>query len=64
MRRSAFLGRQRLYQLARRTDDRSFCIAVNFIHPHDPYVARPEFRDLYPPGRIPTCAYPPCPRGA
>ena len=23
------------------------CMVAFFIHPHDPYVARPEWRDLY-----------------
>ena len=54
----AFLARQRLHQLARRADDRPFCLTVSFTHPHDPYVARPEFWDLYPPGRIPPLAVP------
>ena len=36
-----------LYDLARDTDDRPFFLTVSFIHPHDPYVARPEWWNLY-----------------
>jgi len=28
-------------------DDRPFCLVASFIHPHDPYVAQPEWWDLY-----------------
>ena len=42
-----FAARRRLYDLARDTDERPFFLAVAFIHPHDPYVARPEWWDLY-----------------
>lgn len=28
-------------------DGRPFCLVASFIHPHDPYVAKPEFWDLY-----------------
>lgn len=28
-------------------DDTPFCLVASFIHPHDPYVAKPEFWDLY-----------------
>ena len=24
-----------------------FCLVASFMHPHDPYVAKPEFWDLY-----------------
>lgn len=37
----------RLYDLSRRNDDRPFCLTVSFTHPHDPYVARRRFFDLY-----------------
>ena len=36
-----------LYDLARDTDERPFFLTVSFIHPHDPYVARPEWWNLY-----------------
>ncbi|MEO0486374.1 MAG: choline-sulfatase [Pseudomonadota bacterium] len=28
-------------------DPSPFCLVASFIHPHDPYVAKPEFWDLY-----------------
>ena len=34
-------------------DDRPFCLVTSFIHPHDPYVAKPEFWDLYEDVEIP-----------
>ncbi|WP_152045545.1 choline-sulfatase [Aureimonas psammosilenae] len=38
----------KLYDFARRQEeDRPFCLAVSFTHPHDPYVARRRFWDLY-----------------
>lgn len=46
----AFLGTQKLYQLARQSDaaDRQpWCLTVSFTHPHDPYVARRRYWDLY-----------------
>ena len=42
-----FAATRNLYDLARGTDERPFFLAVSFIHPHDPYVARPERWDLY-----------------
>lgn len=46
----AFHGVQKLYQLARRSDDsdrKPWCLTVSFTHPHDPYVARRKYWDLY-----------------
>jgi choline-sulfatase len=46
----AFCANQKLYQLARDNDDakrRPWCLMVSFTHPHDPYVARKRFWDLY-----------------
>ncbi|MCC5989216.1 MAG: choline-sulfatase [Pararhodobacter sp.] len=37
----------RLYDLARGHDARPWCLTVSFTHPHDPYVARRRFWDLY-----------------
>lgn len=54
----AFLARQKLHQLSRRQDDRPFLLTVSFTHPHDPYVARQRFWDLYPEGSIPPLAMP------
>ncbi|NNE88206.1 MAG: choline-sulfatase [Silicimonas sp.] len=43
----AFLAGQKLYDLSRAQDDRPWCLTVSFTHPHDPYVARRKFWDLY-----------------
>jgi choline-sulfatase len=46
----AFCANQKLYELARESDDterRPWCLMVSFTHPHDPYVARKRFWDLY-----------------
>jgi choline-sulfatase len=43
----AFCAGQKLYDLARGHDERPWCLCVSFTHPHDPYVARRQFWDLY-----------------
>jgi choline-sulfatase len=43
----AFHGEAELYRLARQRDARPWCLTVSFTHPHDPYVARQRFWDLY-----------------
>lgn len=46
----AFLASQKLYQLSREHDDparRPWCLTVSFTHPHDPFVARRSYWDLY-----------------
>ncbi|MCC5975987.1 MAG: choline-sulfatase, partial [Rubellimicrobium sp.] len=43
----AFMAGQKLYDLARATDRRPWCLTVSFTHPHDPYVARRQYWDLY-----------------
>ncbi|MBF9033435.1 choline-sulfatase [Rhodobacterales bacterium HKCCE2091] len=43
----AFQAEQKLYDLSRGHDDRPWCLTVSFTHPHDPYVARREYWDLY-----------------
>lgn len=45
-----FAARRWLFDRARDRsagDDVPFAMVASFIHPHDPYVARPEFWDLY-----------------
>ncbi|WP_292318570.1 choline-sulfatase, partial [Mesorhizobium sp.] len=45
-----FLAEQKLYQLSREQDDaghRPWCLTVSLSHPHDPYVARRQYWDLY-----------------
>ena len=37
----------RLYDLSRGHDPRPWCLTVSFTHPHDPYVARKRFWDMY-----------------
>ena len=43
----AHFGCQKLYDLARGGDGRPWCLTVSFTHPHDPYVARRRYWDLY-----------------
>ncbi len=43
-----FTARRKIHDLARDGDQRPFFLVVSFIHPHDPYVARPEWWDRYP----------------
>lgn len=46
----AFFAKQKLYQLSRQQEDpqhRPWSLTVSFTHPHDPYVARRKFWDLY-----------------
>lgn len=42
-----FAAQRKLLDIARDGDDRPFFLCASFIHPHDPYVARPEWWDLY-----------------
>ncbi|MCB1408554.1 MAG: choline-sulfatase [Rhodobacteraceae bacterium] len=43
----AHLAEQKLYDLARGHDPRPWCLTVSFTHPHDPFVARRKYWDLY-----------------
>jgi choline-sulfatase len=43
----AFNATRKLYDLSRGADDRPWCLTVSFTHPHDPYVARKKYWDLY-----------------
>ena len=47
----AFHAKRRIFDYAR-DDDQPFCLVASFIHPHDPYVARQEWWDLYDPDEI------------
>ncbi|MEM9776727.1 MAG: choline-sulfatase [Chloroflexota bacterium] len=47
----AFFARRKIFDYAR-TQDEPFCLVASFMHPHDPYVARKEFWDLYDPADI------------
>ena len=42
-----YAARRKLLDLARDPDPRPFFLCASFIHPHDPYVARPEWWNLY-----------------
>ena len=42
-----FRSVRKLRDLARTADDRPWFVTASFTHPHDPYVARQEFWDLY-----------------
>lgn len=45
-----FLANQKLYDLSRTSDDparRPWCLTVSLTHPHDPFVARKKYWDLY-----------------
>ncbi len=43
----AYHAKAKLYDLARQKDDRPWAMTVSFTHPHDPYVARKKYWDLY-----------------
>jgi choline-sulfatase len=43
----AYNATRKIYDLARGADDRPWCLTVSFTHPHDPYVARRKYWDLY-----------------
>ncbi|SER44769.1 choline-sulfatase [Vreelandella subterranea] len=43
----AFHAEQKLYDLSRGHDERPWALCVSFTHPHDPYVARRQYWDLY-----------------
>jgi choline-sulfatase len=43
----AFNALQKVYDFARGADDRPWCLTASFTHPHDPFVARRKYWDLY-----------------
>ncbi|MBY5904582.1 choline-sulfatase [Rhizobium leguminosarum] len=43
----AYHAARKLFDLSRGHDERPWCLTVSFTHPHDPYVARRKFWDLY-----------------
>lgn len=47
LRRAGYQACQKLCDLARGHDARPWCVTVSFTHPHDPYVARRKYWDLY-----------------
>jgi choline-sulfatase len=38
---------QKIYDLSRGLDPRPWCLTASFTHPHDPFVARKKYWDLY-----------------
>jgi choline-sulfatase len=42
-----FTAEQHLYDLARGSDPRPFCMVVSLTHPHDPFAVPQRFWDLY-----------------
>lgn len=43
----AYNATRKVYDLAREQEERPWCLTVSFTHPHDPYVARKKYWDLY-----------------
>ncbi|MGJ8616961.1 MAG: choline-sulfatase [Sulfitobacter sp.] len=43
----AYEATRKIYDLSRGLDDRPWCLTASFTHPHDPYVARKKYWDLY-----------------
>ena len=43
----AYHATRKVYDLGRGLDARPWCLTVSFTHPHDPYVARKKYWDLY-----------------
>ncbi|HKK86758.1 MAG TPA: choline-sulfatase [Roseovarius sp.] len=43
----AYHATRKVYDLGRGQDARPWCLTVSFTHPHDPYVARRKYWDLY-----------------
>lgn len=48
-----FKATQHLFDLARSDDKRPFFLQVSYTHPHEPYLCRKEFWDLYEDKTIP-----------
>lgn len=42
-----FAARQKLFDMARGTDERPFCMVVSLTHPHDPYAIPQHYWDRY-----------------
>ena len=57
----AYHAKLRLQQFARTDRSQPFCLTVSFTHPHDPYVARKKYWDLYPEESLPPLAVQPIP---
>lgn len=53
---AGFQAVRKIRDLARTKDDRPWMLTVSFTHPHDPYLTRREFWDLYDDDEIPMPA--------
>lgn len=42
-----FVAKRYLYDQARERSAEPFCLVISYIHPHDPYVTRPKYWNLY-----------------
>lgn len=49
---TGYCALRHLRAMARDDDPRPFCMMVSFTHPHDPYVTRPHYWNLYEGARI------------
>ena len=45
---ATFLARRKIFDHVMSADDRPLMMVIGLMHPHDPYVPRPEFWDMYP----------------
>ena len=43
----AYEANRKIYDLSRGHDERPWCLTVSFTHPHDPYLTRKKYWDLY-----------------
>ncbi|MEL7274405.1 MAG: choline-sulfatase [Pseudomonadota bacterium] len=50
----AFYANQTLHQFSRLDRSQPFCLTVSFTHPHDPFVTRQKYWDLYPEDKMPA----------
>ncbi len=50
----AFFAKQALHQFAREDRSKPFCLTVSFTHPHDPFVTRQKYWDMYPEDKMPS----------
>jgi choline-sulfatase len=44
----AFLTRRQIFDIARDSDPRPFCLVVSFAHPHDPFAITAEYWNRFP----------------
>ncbi len=49
----AFTAQQKLFDIARGSDRRPFCLMASFTHPHDPFTISEDFWNRYADGDIP-----------